>query len=930
MNHTPLTRARPGGTLAAMRISPLFVALLGMILPAHAAPPRVKAFDRKAFTLESQTFTLENGLRLIVHENHAVPVVAVRLMYHVGSRNEQRGRTGFAHLFEHFFFNGSEHHPTGFREAMDDLGAVNRNGSTDTDVTRFQETVPVSALEKTLFLEADRMGFLAKQINQAMLERERGVVKNEKRQGENQPYGRVFNSAPERLYPAEHPYSWPTIGSMEDLDAAKLEDVHAWYRAYYGPQNCVLVLAGDVTPARALELVKKHFGDIPPGPPVTRATEWVPRLSAPIREEMEDRVPEARLYRFYHAPPLGGRDLERLELWASVLSGSQSARLDRRLVHELGIATEVAAFAWPGEIASSLVLIATVKEGVAPARVEAELDRVVAALLREGPSEAELARAKTRTLSGFARLIEDLDEVAEVLASDVTFHRDPLAHVARLERSVAATPADVRAAGRRWIDAPAYTLLVTPVPARRAAAAAIDRRSVPALGAPPDVGFPQVQRARLKNGLEVVLLERHGAPLVNLALVVDAGFAADAPGRPGIASLAVELLDRGTRRRDFYQIVDALDAVGARLAGRSSLDHSIVRLEALATGLRPALEIFAEVVLEPTFPEARLEKAKAQRLSRIAQEKVDPSDMARRLVPALLYGAGHPYAGPLTGSGDEKTIREVTREDLAAWHRAWFKPGSARLIVTGDTTLAAIVPELERVFAPWPAGRAPEKKIATVGRTAGKRVFLVDRPGAQQTLIAAAHVSEHEGKPADPAADVVMRGFGGMATSRLNRNLRLDKHWSYGARAFHLDARGQRPFLLMAPVQSDKTAEAITEVLKEVRDIAGRRPVRGDELASLMRTETSRLPGRFATLASLEDAALELVTYARPDDHFATYAARVRALDERALDEAARRLIRPDDLILVVIGDLAAIEPKVRALGLGEVTRLDADGRPVR
>ncbi|MGB7219413.1 MAG: pitrilysin family protein, partial [Vicinamibacterales bacterium] len=375
------------------------VSLLGQQAARGAAPAARDVrpvFDRKPYDIPHRTIVLENGLTLIVHEDHSVPVVAVNLWYHVGSRNENRGKTGFAHLFEHFFFNGSEHYPRGFREAMDDLGANNRNGTTDTDRTNFFEDVPVSGLERTLYLEADRMGFLNARINQAMLDRERGVVQNEKRQGENQPYGRVFSQIVQRIYPASHPYSWPTIGSMEDLGAASLQDVRDWYRGYYGPNNCVLSLAGDVTPERALELVRKYFGGIPAGPPMTRVSEWVPRLDANMREVMEERVPQARIYRVYHAPAWADQTVQRLELFASVLSGSRSARLDRALVYDQELATTVTADVYPAELASLVVVTATVKDGVDPARAEREMDRVIADLLARGPTEAELARARAR------------------------------------------------------------------------------------------------------------------------------------------------------------------------------------------------------------------------------------------------------------------------------------------------------------------------------------------------------------------------------------------------------------------------------------------------------------------------------------------------------------------------------------------------------
>ena len=901
-------------------------------LPAARPAARAPAFDRAAYAIPHRSFVLDNGLQLIVHEDHSVPVVAVNVWYHVGSRNEQRGKTGFAHLFEHFFFNGSEHYPKGFREAMDDLGANNRNGTTSNDRTNFFEDVPVSGLERTLYLEADRLGFLAKQINEAMLNRERGVVQNEKRQGENQPYGRVYSQAVGRLYSPNHPYSWPTIGSMEDLNAASVQDVQTWYRSFYGPNNCVLSLAGDITPERALALVKKYFDGIPAGPPVDRATQWVPRLDGPVREEMRDQVAQTRVYRIYHAPAWRDGAVQHLELAASVLSGSRSARLDRRLVYEQPLATAVNVGLERQELASTFEVIATVRAGADPAQVEREMDRVITEFVRQGPTEPELQRARARLTSQFVRGAERLGGFggrSDILAESLTFDGRTDAYLDRLERLATASATDVRQAAQRWLDAPHYTMTVRPAEARQAGATAVDRTILPPLGDAPDVTFPVVQRTQLANGATVLLVERHTTPIVNVSLAVDAGYAADQPEKAGLASLTLDLLDDGTSTRDTFAIVDELDRLGASISTASTLDLSLVRLQAMPAQLRPSLDLLADVVLRPSFPQDMVALATQRRLALIAQEKANPTTAAVRLVPPMLYGAAHAYGAPLTGSGFEATVSKLTREDLVAWHRAWFNPAAATFVVTGDTTLAAVKPELERAFAAWARGASPTKRIQPVPANAGRRVYLIDRPGAPQSVIVAAHVSEVGGQAEDLAIDTVMLNFGGIATSRLNRNLRLDKAWSYGTQGVLQDARGQRPFIVLAPVQTDKTKEAILEVAKELREVAGARPVRGEEFASIMRVQTLGLPGRWATLAALENAVLQIVNYRYPDTYFSTFAERVRALSEQDLATAAAKYIRPAEVVWLIVGDLAQVEAGVRQLDLGEVVRLDADGREI-
>jgi zinc protease len=426
----------------------------------------------------------------------------------------------------------------------------------------------------------------------------------------------------------------------------------------------------------------------------------------------------------------------------------------------------------------------------------------------------------------------------------------------------------------------------------------------------------------------VILLERHSAPIVNVTVAVDAGFASDTAERAGAASLALDLMDEGTKTRDAFQIVNELDSLGAELTTSSHIDLSFVKVRATAENLRPTLGVLADVVLNPSFPEDQFRIQKERRIAQIGQEKAQATAVALRVLPGILYGASHAYGKPTSGSGTEKSVEPITREDLARWHAQWFKPGSAHVVVTGDTTMQKLLPALEEAFGAWAPGKAPAKNIASAARTAGGRVYLIDKPDAPQSTIIAAHLSEPGGQAGEQAIETVMRNFGGMATSRLNRNLRLDKHWSYGAQGLIGDSRGQRPFIVIAPVQTDKTKESMVEVSKEIRGLAGERPVAGEEFASIMRNMTLRLPARFETLDSLEGAAVRMINYGLPADYWARYATDVRGLTEAQLNDAAKRFVRPGEVIWIVVGDLRKVEKGVRELGFGEVIRLNADGEP--
>ncbi len=902
---------------------------LGLSIAAHSvAAPGAPIYDKKSYTIAHKKFVLSNGLTLIVHEDHSVPVVGVNIWYHVGSRNEQRGKTGFAHLFEHFFFNGSENHPHGFREAMDDLGANNRNGTTSYDRTNFYEDVPVSALERTLFLESDRMGYLGNTISGPMLERERGVVQNEKRELENRPYGRVSSEFNGKMYPYSHPYAWSPVGSTEDLNAATLDDVKAWYRTYYGPNNAVISLAGDITPERALELVNRFFGAIPPGPPLPRATQWTPRLESSVSDQIEDRAPQARIYRSWHAPAWKDGAWRRLGLLGDILAGSNGARLTRRLVFDKGLATGVFAGVREQELSSIFTIVATVKQGIDPVLVEREIDLVLGELLDKGVTEAELQRVKTARLANYARRIAPLGGRAEMLSESMTLGGAPDAYAAQIDAMLAATPAQVTATGVTWLRAHHYTMRVKPFGKLAADKPAYDRKLLPPLGAAPDLALPTVQRAQLKNGLKVMLMERHAVPLVNLTLALDAGAASDSVATAGAASLALDLLDKGTRRRTAFQFADALDAVGARFTTSSSADQSLAALESTSANLKASVALMADAVLNATFPDDQFTLQKQRQLAQIAQARATPSALGLQVMRELLYGPTHAYGRSVHGT--EASVNRLTRDDLDKWHGAWFKPGSATLIVSGDTSMAQLLPMLEASFGRWQAGVAPPKTVPVVPAPAGKKLFLIDRPGAPQSTIVAAHLSQLQGQPEDLAIELAMENFGGIATSRLNRNLRLDKHWSYGTRGMLTSVRGQRAFMTLAPVQSDKTREAMLEVAREIFGLAGARPLAGNEFSSIMRNVTSGLGGRFETLGSLDQAAVASVNLGLPDNYWQQYQASIKGLDEAQVAAAGKKFVRPDELVWLVVGDLAKIEAGVRALNWGEVVILSAEGKAAR
>jgi zinc protease len=883
-----------------------------------------------------QKFVLGNGLTLIVHEDHKAPIVAVNVWYHVGSKNEHPGKTGFAHLFEHLMFGGSEHFHGRYIEALERIGATDLNGTTNEDRTNYFETVPVSALDYTLWMESDRMGYMVNAIDQKTLDLQRGVVQNEKRQDENEPYALAEELMQQDTYPSGHPYSWNTIGSMEDLNAASLNDVKEWFKTFYGPSNAVLVVAGDVDPQTVRKKVETYFGEIPPGPPVSRQRVWIAKMTGAHKAVYQDRVAQARVYKVWNMPEFGSEDGDYLDMVSDALSNGRTSRLYKRLVYDDQLATDVAAYINPREIGGQFVIQATARPGVELARVEKAIDEELARFLAEGPTAQEVQRVRTQYLANFVRGVDRVGGFggkSDVLAMSQAYLGDAAAYQVKLRREREATPAKVQAAAKRWLSDGEYVSEVFPFGDPQASTTAVDRNQPPATAQPPELRLPKLERATLSNGLSVVLAERHEIPLVNFSLLVDSGYAADqgvpsGPGptaRPGAAALVSKLLDQGTRTRTSLEIGEQLAQLGASLNVSANMDGIDARLSALKTNLDASLDIFADVALNPSFPQADFLREQKQQLAAIEREKTEPASMALRVLPGLIYGKGHAYSEPWTGSGTAASVSQLTRDDMARFHAAWFKPNHATLIVVGDTTLAEMRPKLEKLFSAWTPGETPRKNVATVPLAERSVVYLIDRPGAQQSLIVAGSVAPPKNNPAEVSIESMNNVLGGDFGARLNMNLREDKHWAYGALTMLVSARGQRPFLAYAPVQTDKTKESMTEIGKELGGILADRPATDAELARVKASETLRLPGSRETMDRVMNSVEDLVEYNLPEDYYQTYAGKVRTLTLADIGKSAREVVHPDHLIWVVVGDRAKIEAGIRELGLGEVRVLNPE-----
>jgi len=950
----------------ALALSTSLVAAGPALAKAKAANPAPIADLVKAVDIPYQTFTLDNGLRVIVHEDRKAPVVAVSVWYRVGSKHEPKGKTGFAHLFEHLMFNGSENAPGDFFEPLQQVGATDFNGTTWLDRTNYFETVPTGALDRALFLESDRMGHLLGAVTQEKLDNQRSVVQNEKRQGDNNPYGLLWYEVQENLFPKGHPYHHSTIGSMADLNSASLADVKKWFTDNYGPNNAVLVLAGDIDVATAKVKVGEWFGDIPRGPAVQMPAASVPTLPAPLAKEVKDLIPTTRIYRMWTIPGLNDPEAVPLQMAMTVLGGLSSSRLDNALVRKDPIAVSVSAGVQPFEDAGILLVQADVKPGLDPAHVAKRLDEEIAAFLASGPTTDELQRAAASHLGGVIGGLEAVGGFggkAVALAEGALYSNDPAYYKVELDRMAKATPEQVKAIAGKWLSRPAFSLTYTPGERteggenRGGAVTAGAARDVagpnhywnPALGdVGPDTGigtsiadrsqlptvtdlkaldFPAIERAKLKNGIEVVFARRATVPTVNVAVSFDAGYAADPHNALGTQSLMLSLMDEGTTSLDSIAFAEAKERLGAQIGGSANADETVFSLFALKPNLAPSLTLLADYIRNPAFDAKELERVRAQQLNRLKAELNNPNAIASRVLMPALYGPDHPYGIPPSGLGDAKAVTAATREQLAAFHSTWFRPDTARIFVVGDTTLKDVTKQLDAAFGQWkaPATAKPTKHFEIAIPQPKPRILLIDRPKSPQSVILAGKVLDAKGGDELEVLRSANDIFGGNFLSRFNMNLRETKGWSYGVRTRVSGEKDRLSWVVSAPVQADRTGDSIKELQSDLKAFLGDKGVTAEELQRTINGSVRELPGSFETSGDVLGGLRSIVKFGRPDNYYETLAATYEAMTAPEIDAAARKAFGGDDLVYVVVGDAAVVKPQLDGLGLAVETATPAN-----
>lgn len=873
-----------------------------------------------------QKTTLSNGLDVILHQDKSLPVVSVNVWYHVGSKVEQPGRTGFAHLFEHLMFEGTKHHNSSHFGPLQEIGA-SLNGSTTTDRTNYWENVPSNYLELALWLESDRMGFLLEALDQKRFDVQRDVVKNERRQSyENRPYGIASLELQEAIYASPHPYHWPVIGYMDDLNAASLEDCHAFYRQYYGPANASLSIAGDFEFDEVNHLVGKYFADLEGGHAVPKSQPLEAPRAARIERTLYDNVNLARCYLVWPGVPRFHPDEAALDVLCDIMSDGRSSRMNQKLAYEKQIVQGVNIRSGTAELAGDIQFDATIADGHTTEEAINEAMAVIEGLRAQPPTEQEVTRIKNRIEWGHVRQLANVGGfggIANQLNTFNIFGGDPDLLNTDIDRYLSVQAEDVQRVANKYLNDAKVQFTVMPEAARsaqpKAAAPPVDRTVQPAATAPRPFTPPTLQSGQLANGLKVVVAEKHGVPAVSFSLLLASGGASDPGDLPGLANITGDMLQEGTETRSSNQISEEFEFIGTRLGINAGREQTSLSVSTLTREWPKALSLVADLLMNPSFPEEELTRVRNETINDLRRLQDDATSVAGREFAALMYGTTSPYGHSVYGT--EASVTRVTRNDLLTHFQGNFNPGVATLTVSGDVSLDEAMKLAEETLGSWgvtsqsPASSQKEPDSAT-GVTRDKTtIYLLDKPGAAQSVMRAGILGLSRDDPDYYALMVFDHLFGGQFTARLNMNLRQDKGYSYGYRSWIEWHKTSSAIMVGGSVQTAVTAPAVVETLKEIAEVIGTRPVEETEFQAAKDALLQSYPSSFETPWQTLGHLGPIVQYGLPLDYLATYPANIGKVTLEDVQRVANERLDKDRLTVLVVGDRSAVEAELKDIG---------------
>jgi zinc protease len=928
----------------------LLVAVAGLATSSaqnRAAGPSSSGIPKLAF----EKYTLPNGLTVILSRDARIPMVAVNLWYHVGPANEEPGRTGFAHLFEHMMFQSSKHVPEDAHfKLLEAAGASDINGTTDYDRTNYFETIPANQLELALWLESDRMGYLVDKLDQPSLSNQQDVVRNERRQSvENQPYGLAEEQLVQSLFPAKHPYYGNVIGSHEDIQAAKLDDVRRFFRQYYAPNNASLAIVGDFDPAATKALVGKYFATLKRGPAVPPIKAETPKITTERRKTVTARVELPRVYMAWITSPILKPGDADADIAAGILGGGRSSRLYKKLVYEKQIAQNVSAQQQSLILGSVFQIEATARPGHTAEELEKAIDEELATFRTKSTDASEIERARNRietsiiggleVLGGFGGVADRLNSYNHYLGTPDYLEKDILRYRGVTPATIQTFAKDQLAQNARVVmhvtpGQPAPVAQVATPPAPQGAAAAPPesinadepwRNETPKPGQARALQLATPLSETLPNGLTLILSERRGLPMVAANLVLKTGSDANPLDKSGLANFVAAMLDEGTSTRSSLQIADEVAQLGASLNTGSTMDATTVSARSLTKNFGKTLDVLADVVLHPSFPTEEIERQRASRLAGLVQQRDNPSQVAAQVLASALYGPKHPYGYAEVGT--EAAVKAVMRSDMEAFWKQNFVPNNSALVVAGDISMPELKSLAEKAFATWQRG-TPAQPALSAPMTTKARVVIVDKPGSPQTQVRVAGIGAARSSPDFRPMQVMNLALGGLFSSRINMNLREAHGYTYGASSGFAFRRAPGPFQVASGIRTDVTAPAIDEIFKELRGMV-EKPVGQEELSKAKDALANSLPGAFESSANAVGNFSNVFIYNLGLDYYTKYAAQVNAVTTEQTLAMAKKYLVPDNMVVIAVGDRAKIEPELKKLNLGSIEIRDTEGKPI-
>ena len=943
-----------------MRLTHLVVALacagFGANLiatPAFAATPKpalsgAVQSDNGRLSIRHEKYTLANGMEIILVEDHRLPLVAFNLWVHAGPRNEAVGQTGFAHLFEHLLFAGTKHIARGETDKLiDAVGGTDANGSTNFDRTNYFFTLPAKELELGLWIKSDMLGYMTDQVYNIALANQQDVVRNERRQSiENRPYGMTDEAAFELLFPAGHPYRAVVIGSHADIQSIKLEDVKAFAKTYYRPNNATLVLAGDFNPAQAKKLLQKYFGSLKAGAPVPPVVATQPVLTEEKRVQVQDRVELSRLDIGWHTPAMFKPGDADLDVAANILGGGKASRLYKKLVYERQMAQSVVAQQGSFSLGSVFSIEAVARAKQSLADIEALVDAELAALAKTPPSQEEVQRAVASIETSMLARLEKIGALADTINGYNQNAGDPNFIGKDLARYRAVTPESVSATVARYLGKNARVVVNTlpgvqqlapevatpPMPTTVVKGEALNgdepwRKQRPASGKATALTLPEGKRFTLANGLTVVHIPKPGLPLVSAALVLRAGQIANPLNQPGLASFTAAMLQEGTTTRSSQQLADQIANLGATLNTNAGAEGARINISSLKVNFGKSLELVADLARNPVFSATEVERLQGSRLGALAQQRSQASAVANVVGNLALYGEQHPLG--YSALGTEDSIKATDSAALKQFWQTHYRPDEAALVVSGDVTESDLRKMADSLFGSW---KKPATAVAAYSAakplTTPARMVLVDKPGAPQTALAVVSMGPRAADPKAASANVMNAAMGGLFTSRINNQLREVKGYTYGIYSGYNMGQSIGSFGIQGSVRTDVTGAALTDMFKEIDGMRAK-PMGPDELSRVRNAQLLALPGLFDTNLVVVDSYANDWIRGLPADSIIKRPGKLAAVTAASALDAAKTLVDPNGLIVVAVGDKAKVLPQLEAWGRKPLEVRDSSGKVI-